>query len=141
MDIPLVSGNKCSLLSIIVILSFKWSFRNEEATVMHDNVDLCMQIYGYSLFISILIAPISAGFMFCYSKCDKSKATQYTLVTELGLVVILSTLVSIQMALDIESTEASLINCIFAVFEYALLRTLFFTARSMVSHLICDQQG
>ena len=64
-----------------------------------------------------------------YDSCStlKDKASKYALCIIMLMVVILSTTLSIQLGLD----TGSFVNVACSVFEFSLLRTLFFIARSI----------
>lgn len=106
----------------------RWSFSVLEESEAEEKVSLMMDIYGYSYFISLVIAPFPGLFISLMQKIYKSeKIGSHRALTGLLLFAItLGTIMSIQMCI-----QGSFINAVFLTLIFSMFRTLFFISKGM----------
>ena len=107
----------------------QWNFSGHNDK--DEYVSLCLDVFGYSYFLSLLIAPLPGLMIAGVKKCTKksAKSNAYALNCLLLLVVILSAIISTQST----GKDTPIWNPVLMTIEYSLLRTTFFITRSMVS--------
>lgn len=106
----------------------KWTFSDLPEDEYDENVSFCLDMFGYSYYISLAISPLPGLIISLIKKCSPGpKANKYGLTILLGFIVILSTLISGQMMMN----DSPLSNAIMMTIEYSFLRTFFFISRSM----------
>ena len=105
----------------------QWNFSGSEN--QERNVSLCLDVFGYSYYISLLIAPLPGLLIVAIQKLTKSaKSNAHALNCLLLLVVILSATISTQST----GKDTPIWNPVLMTIEYSFLRTVFFITRSMV---------
>ena len=105
----------------------QWNFSGSEN--QERNVSLCLDVFGYSYYISLLIAPLPGLLIVAVKKLTKSaKSNAHALNCLLLLVVILSATISTQST----GKDTPIWNAVLMTIEYSFLRTIFFITRSMV---------
>lgn len=106
----------------------KWTFSDLPEDEFNDNVSFCLDMFGYSYYISLFISPLPGILISFIQKCTNGpKANKWGLTSLLGLIVVLSTCISGQMMVK----GSPLSNAIIMTIEYSFLRTFFFISRSM----------
>lgn len=103
----------------------QWNFSGSEN--QERNVSLCLDVFGYSYYISLLIAPLP-GLLIVRKLTKSAKSNAHALNCLLLLVVILSTTISTQST----RKDTPIWNAVLMTIEYSFLRTIFFITRSMV---------
>ena len=106
----------------------EWTFSGSEDP--EKNVSVCMDVFGFSYYISLFISPLPGFLIAAIKKCTKSdKANKYGLNCLLLFIVVLSSAISAQMTWN----DSPIWNAVLMTIEYSFLRTFFFISRSMVS--------
>ena len=105
----------------------QWNFSG--SSEQEEFVSQCLNVFGYSYYISLFIAPLPGLLVGAIKKCTKSgKSNAHALNVLLLLVVLLSAAISTQST----SKGTSMSNAVLMAIEYSFLRTIFFITRSMV---------
>ena len=105
----------------------QWKFSGREDK--ENYISLCLDVFGYSYYVSLLIAPLPGLLVAAIKRYAQSaESNKHAVNCLLSLVVILSGIISIQTA----KKNTSIPNAVLLTIEYSLLRTIFFIARSMV---------
>ena len=105
----------------------QWNFSGSPNQEQY--ISLCLDVFGYSYYISLLIAPLPGLLIVAIKKCTKSaKSNGHALNCLLLLVVILSATISTQST----GKDTPVSNAVLMAIEYSFLRTIFFITRSMV---------
>ena len=107
----------------------EWSFdKCPDKSVIVSNL---MNIFGIILFLSVLISPLPGlvvSIIRKYFECSQDESEKHGLNFMLFFSVFLNVSLSLQMCIT-----GSYWNAILIFLEFAILRTIFFVTRSMVS--------